>query len=87
MVYNMVMYQVNISEAKAQLSELIERAAEGEEIVICNRNVPVASLKSIEPRRKPDRKLGAWKGRFAVPADFNAPLSTEEIAEWEHPIE
>lgn len=86
MVYNMVMYQVNISEAKAQLSDLVERAANGEEIVICNRNVPVVILKPVAPVKRPERRLGLWKGRFRVPDDFNAPLSEDELAEWERPI-
>lgn len=80
------MYEVNISEAKAQLSDLIERAVNGEEIVICNRNVPAVILKPVVPPKKPDRRLGLWKGRFRVPDDFNAPLTDDELAEWEKPI-
>lgn len=87
MVYNMVMYQINISEAKSQLSELIERALRGEEIIICNRNVPVVTLEPIDGPKRPQRRLGLWKGRFTVPDDFNEPISKDELAEWEKPLE
>ena len=43
----------NIAEAKAHLSELIERAAAGEEIEIRKRGEPVAKLVPIERPRKP----------------------------------
>ena len=81
------MIQVNISEAKAQLSDLIARVMTGESIRICNRNVPVADLTPVNPVAAPPRKLGLWKGRFTVPEDFNAPLSEDEMAEWERPLQ
>lgn len=38
------MHQVQIAEAKAQLSALIERVEAGEEIIIARRGKPVARL-------------------------------------------
>ena len=64
----------NIYEAKSHLSELVERAANGEEIVISRRGKPVARLSSIE-RKAP--KFGVLKGRLTVPRDFDAPLPPE----------
>jgi len=43
--------QVNILEAKNKLSQLVKRAAAGEEVIIANRGVPVARL---VPAEKPD---------------------------------
>lgn len=65
---------VNIYEAKTRLSELVDRAADGEEIVIAKAGRPVARLvplRSGAARRKP----GRWKGRVRIAADFDAPLS------------
>lgn len=48
--------QVNLAEAKAQLSELTERAAAGEEVIITKRGRAIARLSSAErPRQAIDR--------------------------------
>ena len=44
---------VNIAEAKAHLSELVEEAAAGEAIVLTRRGKPVARMSSLDPPRKP----------------------------------
>jgi prevent-host-death family protein len=52
--------QVNMLEAKTQLSKLVEAALRGEEVVIANRGRPVVKLvKADGPVR---RKAGAWAG-------------------------
>ncbi|MGH2429783.1 MAG: type II toxin-antitoxin system Phd/YefM family antitoxin [Candidatus Limnocylindria bacterium] len=61
--------QVNIHEAKTQLSRLVERAAKGEEIVIARAGRPVARLVGLRHgtvRRKP----GAWRGQVRIHPDF-----------------
>ncbi|MFC5381726.1 type II toxin-antitoxin system prevent-host-death family antitoxin [Aquipuribacter nitratireducens] len=69
---------VNISEAKAQLSRLIERARRGETVVIGNAGRPVAVLVAYEHDPSP-RVLGGWKGRVRVAPEFDDPLP-EELA-------
>jgi len=44
---------INIAEAKAHLSELAERAAGGESVVLSRRGKPIARLASLERPRKP----------------------------------
>jgi prevent-host-death family protein len=44
------MRTVGVYEAKAKLSELIERVGNGEEITITNHGQPVARLVSLRPR-------------------------------------
>jgi len=60
----------NISEAKAQLSALIERVLAGEEIIIGKAGKPVARLVKFE---RPDgpRHPGALKGRIRIAEDFD----------------
>ena len=60
----------NISEAKAQLSALIERVLAGEEIVIGKAGKPVARLVPFE-RPAQHRTPGALKGRIRVADDFD----------------
>ena len=66
--------QVNIHEAKSQLSKLIQRTLDGEEVIIARNNQPIVRLQRIDkPRRK--RQLGALHGLVqATSPDFNAPL-------------
>lgn len=54
--------QVNIYEAKTQLSKLVEEAAAGEEIVIAKNGKPRARLAPLAeaPSKKAPRKLGQW---------------------------
>jgi len=40
---------VNIAQLKARLSEFVERAERGEEVIVCRRNRPVARLASCSP--------------------------------------
>lgn len=73
------MLQVNVKEAKTDLSKLI-RLIEGRresEITIARNGKPVAR---IVPISKPpvSRRIGVAKGRFTVPDDFDA--GNEEIA-------
>ncbi len=58
---------VNISEAKAQLSNLIDRVYHGEKVVIAKNNLPIADLVPHTPEGK--RTLGILKGQVDVPDD------------------
>lgn len=60
----------NISEAKAQLSALIERVLAGEEIIIGKAGRPVARLVKFERPDAP-REPGSLKGRIRVAQDFD----------------
>ena len=55
--------QVNLYEAKTQLSRLVEEAAKGNEIVIAKNGVPLARLVSAGSQPK-KRRLGASNHRF-----------------------
>jgi len=68
--------EVNIHEAKTHLSRLLQRVAEGEEIVIARAGVPVAKLVAVEKKQKV-RPLGFARGEVWVADDFDAPLPDE----------
>jgi prevent-host-death family protein len=48
-----IMKEVTLADAKAHLSELVERAAQGEPVHITRRGRPVARLTGVERQRKP----------------------------------
>ena len=65
--------QVNIHEAKTNLSRLLDRVAEGAEVVIAKAGRPVAKLVPIAPAKRV-RKPDFLKGKIKIAADFDAPL-------------
>lgn len=76
------MTQVNVHEAKTNLSRLLNRVVEGEEIIIAKAGRPVARLVPIERRPRP-RILGQDEGLFEVPDDFDDPLPEDVLASFE----
>jgi len=70
------MIEVNIHEAKTQLSRLIARVEQGEEVVIARAGEPVAKLVRAD-RSKRHRKLGEYAGKIWIADDFDAPLDAE----------
>lgn len=76
------MKTVNIHEAKTHLSKLIEDVSAGREIVIAKAGKPVARLVPAKKGRT-RRKLGVLAGKLSVPADFDAPLPDDVLAEFE----
>jgi prevent-host-death family protein len=71
-----VMESINLYEAKTHLSELVERAAQGEEIVIAKAGRPLARLVALATRTAP-RPLGLFAGEVVLGADFDDPLPDE----------
>ncbi len=60
---------VNISEAKTNLSKLVDMVYHGEEVVIAKNNLPIVELVIHKP--KGFRKLGLLEGKIDIPDDFN----------------
>jgi prevent-host-death family protein len=71
------MKQVNLYQAKTELSALVEEAAAGEEIIIAKNGKPKAKLVSVDARQaKPLRKpqFGFWNHYgWKLPDNFDDP--------------
>lgn len=76
------MKKVNIYEAKTRLSQLVEEAAAGQEVVIARAGRPVARLTTLS-RTSRKRRLGLLDGRFRIPDDFNRPLPDDLLRSFE----
>jgi prevent-host-death family protein len=72
---------VNMHEAKSTLSQLVEQAEQGEEILIARAGEPVARIVALRTGRK--RALGQWRGRVRMADDFDEPLPVSEQAHWD----
>jgi antitoxin (DNA-binding transcriptional repressor) of toxin-antitoxin stability system len=72
------MKMVNIHEAKTHLSRYLAELDPGETLLICNRNQPVAELRSL-PTDAPKPRIGVARGEFEIPESFFEPLPDEVI--------
>ena len=73
---------VTIHEAKINLSRLIKKASEGEEVIIACGSKHVARLVAIAEAKK-KRQPGSMKGKFSIGPEFFEPLSDDELSYWE----
>ena len=71
--------QVNVHEAKTQLSKLLERVHAGEEVIIAKGGTPYARLMPLEPPQP--RVPGLLSGE--VEDAFFEPLPPAELDAWE----
>jgi prevent-host-death family protein len=69
------MIQVNVQDAKTNLSRYLDAVEKGEVVILCRHNKPIAELRRIEAREPaPEpRRFGLWDG-FGVSESFFEPL-------------
>jgi prevent-host-death family protein len=73
------MKSINVAEAKARLSSLIDAALSGEEIIIAKRGVPLVTLRPVQ-QTAGGRRLGTAKGLVHLSDDFDD--TPDEFAEY-----
>jgi PIN domain nuclease of toxin-antitoxin system/antitoxin (DNA-binding transcriptional repressor) of toxin-antitoxin stability system len=71
-----------IHHAKTTFSRLIEKASEGEEVIIARGSKPVAKLIAVG-EVKGKRQPGSLKGKLLVGPEFFEPLPSSELLGWE----
>lgn len=76
------METVNIYDAKTRLSQLIDKAAAGEDVVVCRNGKPLARITSLATPKRPIR-FGLLKGEISISPDFDAPLPPDVLAGFE----
>lgn len=73
---------IKLYDAKTHLSDLVERASQGEEFIIAKGDEPKARLIPIT-KRALRRSPGGWEGRIWMSDDFDAPLPRDVAGAFE----
>ncbi len=74
--------QINIHDAKTQLSKLLKKVQSGEEVVIAKSGKPIARL--VPFCSKPIKRTpGTAKGKIFIADDFNEPLPEKILEDFE----
>lgn len=63
----------SLDEAGPSLSQLVDRVASGEEIILAKEGKPLAKLVSFLRAPEP-RQPGGWEGQVQISEEFDAPL-------------
>jgi antitoxin (DNA-binding transcriptional repressor) of toxin-antitoxin stability system len=77
------MKPVNIYEAKTRFSQLVDKAAAGEDVIVSRNGKPLVRITRLTSDHKRQIKFGVLKGKLKVAADFDAPLPAEVLAVFE----
>jgi len=73
------MIKLNIHEAKTYLSRYLENLKDGETILLCKRNKPIAEIRPLPNPPQGKRPIGLAKGLLAIPNECFAQIPEESI--------
>jgi antitoxin (DNA-binding transcriptional repressor) of toxin-antitoxin stability system len=82
-VQDRAMKQLNVYEAKTQLSSLLDQVSKGATFVIAKSGTPVARLSPLNAGKGNRFKIGIMKGKVKLARDFDAPLPDDVIRSFE----
>ncbi|MBL8260143.1 MAG: type II toxin-antitoxin system Phd/YefM family antitoxin [Candidatus Competibacteraceae bacterium] len=75
------MIKLNIHEAKTHLSRYLPALEQGETILLCKRNIPIAEIRPLPKPREQPRPIGLAADRgVELPPEFFEPLPAELLA-------
>ena len=78
-----VMSTISVQEIERDPAEFLHRVVAGEAILVVDGQVVVAEVKPLGSRGIDQRPWGLAAGEFAVPDDFDAPLSDDVLNDFE----
>ena len=78
----MTMIKVNIAEAKAGFSKIVNAALQGERVVLCRHNVEIAEIRPLPQPPQKLRPVGIDEG-MEIPDSFFEPLPEDLLRAFE----
>lgn len=76
------METVSIREAKKRLSELVDKAASGEDVVVSRNGKPLVRITRLDAPRL-CITFGLLKGKLSIPRNFDTPVPDDVVAVFE----
>ncbi len=76
------MIKINTAEAKTHFSQYLNRVENGETIIVCRRNLPIAEIRPIPKLPVNPRPVGIDRG-LKIPSSFFEPLPDELLDAFE----
>ncbi len=76
------METVNIRDARRRLSRLVDKAAPGEDVVVCCHGKPLVRITRLEAAKR-QVSFGLLAGKVTLQADFDVPLPDQVLADIE----
>jgi prevent-host-death family protein len=70
--------KVNVYEAKTRLSQLLDRALAGEEVIVARHGKPLVRLVPIA-EESGERMFGRFRDQFEIPEDFDSDPEIERL--------
>ena len=74
--------KVSVYEAKSKLSQMINKALEGEEVVITRNGADTVKLVPASTGRGKGDWIGSWKGKARIHDSFYDPLDDDETVQF-----
>lgn len=71
------MVRISVQEAQDHLPQYLQRLAQGETILLTEREKPIAEIRAVPGSRNKRRPIGLAKGEFTIPPEFYDPLPDE----------
>ncbi len=76
------MIKVNIAEAKAGFSKIVNAALQGERVILCRHNVEIAEIRPLPQQPRKLRPVGIDEG-MEIPDSFFEPLPEDLLRAFE----
>jgi len=76
------METVNIYDAKTRLSQLVDKAVAGEDVIVSRNGKPLVRITRLGEAKRRVR-FGVLKGKVKIAKDFDAPLPARVLADFE----
>lgn len=74
--------KVSVYEAKSKLSQMINRALEGEEVVITRNGADTVKIVPALPEKSRTDWIGSWQGKAKIHDSFYDPLDDDETVKY-----
>ena len=76
------METVNLCDAKTRLSQVVDKAAAGEDVVVSRNGKPLVRITQLQVAKR-RIQYGVLEGKMSIAADFDAPLPDGILAGFE----